>query len=96
MSDDIIPGAAEPADVAVQPDGNGKVKQQTAILTFLGLTLMFFALGLVAIGVVSMFRPAADPQAVNATRETMGQLVIFILGVFAALVAPNAAAAIRK
>ncbi len=76
-------------------DGPVKVKQQTAILTFLGLTLLMFSAGLMAIGIVSMFRVSSDPQAVNATREVLGQLVIFILGVFSGLVAPNAVAAVR-
>lgn len=92
---DPAPGEPMAEDIAVQPAPDPKTKQQAIIMWFLGLTLLTFAVGLVAIGVASFFWSAADPQAVNATRENLGQLTIFILGVFAALVAPNAAQAVR-
>ncbi len=94
MGDETIVGISDPDERETPVI---RVKQQNRILFILGVVLVIFASALAGIGLISMFHVAADPQAVNASREQMGGWVTYILGVFSGLIVGGAmGASVRK
>lgn len=67
-------------------ESNGRGGQA---LLFMGVALLVFAVGLTAMGILSWFLPAQDPNGANAVRENLNNGIVFIMGVLAGIIVPK-------